>query len=60
IETTRFVGMDFTDPNLDMQAIAAGLGARTEKVGDARSLGDLLGRALAYAGPTFLTVDREP
>ena len=56
IETTRFVGMDFTDPNLDMQAIAAGLGARIERVGDAGSLGDLLGQALAYSGPSFLTV----
>jgi benzoylformate decarboxylase len=60
IETTRFVGMDFSDPSLDMRAIATGLGAHAEKVNDAGSLGDLLGRALAYTGPSFLIMDREP
>lgn len=28
-ETTRFVGMDLTDPNLDMAGMARALGART-------------------------------
>ena len=32
IETTRFVGMDFDNPNLNMQGIAEGFGARTEKI----------------------------
>jgi benzoylformate decarboxylase len=59
IETTRFVGLDFADPNLDMQAIASGLGARTEKISGYDSPGEVLGRALAYAGPSFLIMDRE-
>ena len=33
---------------------------RTERVGDVGSLGDVLGRVLACAGPSFLTVEREP
>ena len=33
IETTRFVGMDFDSPDLNMQGIAEGFGARTERIG---------------------------
>ena len=32
IETTQFVGMDFDNPNLNMQGIAEGFGARIEKI----------------------------
>jgi benzoylformate decarboxylase len=60
LETTRFVGMDFTDPNVDLHGIAAGLGARTEIISDLGTLGEVLTRALAHAGPSFLLVEREP
>jgi benzoylformate decarboxylase len=60
IETTRFVGMDFTDPDLNMQNIATAFGARTEKIDKLGSIEEVLRRALAHAGPTFLTIDREP
>lgn len=60
IETTRFVGMDFTDPDVDVQGIAAGLGARTEKIGSLGAVGDVLARALGHSGPSFLLIDREP
>lgn len=59
IETTRFVGMDFDNPNLDMQRIAEGFGARTEKIGDPSTAGEVLERALAHPGPSFLIIDRE-
>jgi benzoylformate decarboxylase len=60
IDTTRFVGMDFTDPDVNMQGIAAALGARTETIDQPGAIGDILGRALAHAGPSFLIIDREP
>jgi len=47
IETTRFVGMDFDNPNLDMQGIAAGFGARMEKIDKAGTIGEVLARAQA-------------
>jgi benzoylformate decarboxylase len=60
IDTTSFVGMDFTDPDVNMQGIAAALGARTETIDQPGAIGDILGRALAHAGPSFLIIDREP
>jgi benzoylformate decarboxylase len=60
IETTQFVGLDFKNPDLDMQRIAEGFGARTEKIEDLQSISDVLGRALAHQGPSFLVIDREP
>ena len=60
IETTHFVGMDFNNPNLDMQGIAQGFGARTEKIESLETIGEVLGRALGHPGPSFLIIDREP
>lgn len=60
METTSFVGMDFGNPELNLQGIAEGFGARTEKIKDLRTIGEVLGRALARRGPSFLIIDREP
>ena len=60
MEAAHFVGMDFNNPNLNMQSIAEGFGARTEKIEDLETIGDVLGRALAHPGPSFLIIDREP
>jgi benzoylformate decarboxylase len=60
IATTKFVGMDFTDPNVDMQGIAAGFGARIEKIDKLGTIGEVMGRAQAHPGPSFLVIDREP
>lgn len=60
IATTHFVGMDFSDPNLDLKAIAEGFGARVEKIVNSENVPDVLSRALSYAGPSFLLIDREP
>jgi benzoylformate decarboxylase len=60
IETTRFVGMDFDSPYLNMRGIAEGFGARTEKIDKRETIGDVLNRALAHPGPSFLIIDREP
>jgi len=59
IETTHFVGMDFDNPGLKMQGIAEGFGARVETIDNHQSIGDVVGRALAYKGPSFLIIDRE-
>ena len=60
IDTTRFVGMDFDDPKLDMQGIASGFGARIDRIDKISAIDGVLGRALAHRGPSFLIVDREP
>jgi benzoylformate decarboxylase len=60
IETTRFVGMDFDNPNLNMRGIAEGFGARTEKIDKRETISDVLNRAFAHPGPSFLIIDREP
>jgi benzoylformate decarboxylase len=60
IETTKFVGMDFDNPNLNMQGIAEGFGARTEKIASLQGIGDVLRRAQAHQGSSFLLIDREP
>lgn len=60
METARFVGMDFSDPKVDLQRIAEGFGARTERIVDSRSVGEVLDRALSHPGPSFLIIDREP
>jgi benzoylformate decarboxylase len=60
MESTKFVGMDFNDPDVDVQKIALGLGARTDKIASRTVISDALARALAYLGPTFLVIDRDP
>lgn len=60
METSNFVGMDFRDPDLRLEQIAAGFGARTEKIKDASSISGILDRSLAHNGPSFLIIDREP
>src|SRR5262249_38090669 len=60
IETTHFVGMDFTDPAVDVAGIAKAFGARTEKINQLADVEDVLNRAMSHQGPTFLLIDREP
>ena len=60
IEATHFVGMDFNNPNLNMQSIAQGFGARCERIETLETVGEVLGRALAHSGPSFLIIEREP
>lgn len=60
MDTTHFVGMDFSNPNLDMQGLAASFGARVEKIDKNTAIGETLARAMAHRGPSFLLIDREP
>jgi benzoylformate decarboxylase len=57
---TRFVGLEFDNPSLDLQRIAEGFGARTERIESLELIDEVLTRALAHAGPSFLIIDREP
>jgi len=59
-ETTKFVGLDFDNPNLNMQGIAEGFGARVETIENMHTVGEVLKRALAHKGPSFLIITREP
>ena len=50
----------FNDPEVDVRKVAEGLGARTQKISNLGAIGDALTQALAYSGPSFLVIDREP
>jgi benzoylformate decarboxylase len=59
IDTTQFVGMDFNEPNVDLQGIAMGFGARVEAIDSSAAVGEILGRAMTHPGPSFITIERE-
>jgi thiamine pyrophosphate-dependent acetolactate synthase large subunit-like protein len=54
------VGLDFNDPELNLEAIARGFGARTAWLTDRHEVESELAAAKSYAGPTFLLIKREP
>ena len=58
LDTTRFVGLDFREPPIDVRGIARSFGARTAQIRTMAELGQVLDEALAYSGPTFITIDR--
>ena len=60
IDTTRFVGLDFDDPALDLDAIMRGFGATTERLTAIADVPGVVERALARRGPTVVFVDRRP
>lgn len=60
IDQTSFVGHDFDDPEVDLESIARGYGARTAWLTNAESVERELKAALNHAGPSFLLIEREP
>ena len=60
MEQTRFVGMDFSDPEVDLQKVAEGLGARTGEITNSEMIAETLSNAFDYCGPSFITFRREP
>lgn len=60
LAATRFVGMDFADPDVDIAGIATALGARVERLREADETASALARSLAHPGPSFLIIEREP
>ncbi|MGZ6912170.1 MAG: thiamine pyrophosphate-dependent enzyme, partial [Acidimicrobiia bacterium] len=59
-DTTRFVGLDFDDPALDLDAIMRGFGATTERLTALADVADVVERAVARRGPTVVFVERRP
>ena len=59
-DTTRFVGLDFDDPALDLDAIMRGFGATTERLSALADVSGVIERARARQGPTVVFVDRKP
>lgn len=57
--TTRFIGLDFDDPTLDLDAIVRGFGATTATPADADEVADVMQRAKDREGPTVVFVNRE-
>ena len=45
---------------MDLEKFAEGFGARVETIDAVESVGDVLARALAHQGPSFLIINREP
>ena len=58
-DTTKFVGLDFNQPPVDVATIAKGLGAKTLHIDGLADLDAVMDEALAYQGPTFVTIKRE-
>jgi benzoylformate decarboxylase len=59
-DSTRFVGLDFDDPALDLDGIMRGFGATTDHVGSADDVPAAIASARGRSGPTVLFVDRRP
>lgn len=56
--TTNFIGLDFTDPKLDLASIAAGFGARIDRCNLVDNVKEVLENALAHQGPTMIFMER--
>jgi len=59
-DTTRFVGLDFNDPALDLEGIMRGFGAVTARPTTVDDVVELVAAARQRQGPTVLLVDRRP
>ena len=57
--TTRFVGLDFNDPSLDLDAIVRGFGAMTASPADADEVRTVMAEAKDRQGPTVVFINRE-
>jgi benzoylformate decarboxylase len=55
---TRFIGLDFDDPALDLDAIMRGFGAITERPGSDDAVATAMGSASKRQGPTVLFIER--
>ena len=57
--TTKFVGLDFNDPSLDLDAIMRGFGAVTVSPVDADEVKTVMAQAKDRQGPTVVFINRE-
>lgn len=59
-DSTRFVGLDFADPALDLDAIMRGFGAVTEHPGSNDEVAAAMTAARERPGPTVVFIERRP
>ena len=57
--TTKFVGLDFNDPSLDLDGIMRGFGATAVSPVDADEVRTVMAQAKDRQGPTVIFVNRE-
>jgi benzoylformate decarboxylase len=60
VDGTRFIGLDFDDPALDLDAIMRGFGAVTERPGSDDAVATAMESARQRPGPTVLFIERRP
>jgi len=57
-DKTKFIGLDFNTPELNMASIASGFGARVDTCDDSKDVSRVLSDALAYKGPSMILINR--
>src|SRR3990167_1158553 len=57
-EETTFIGLDFKDPEINLESIARGFGAHTQFCHSVNKVSEALASALSYRGPTVLFIKR--
>jgi benzoylformate decarboxylase len=57
VEETSFIGLDFNNPDIDLEKIAQGFGAQTVTLNDLKEVSSVVDKALKHNGPTFIMVD---
>ncbi len=60
LDSTHFVGLDFDDPALDLEAIMRGFGAVTARATAVDDVAELVSAARQRPGPTVLFIERQP
>jgi benzoylformate decarboxylase len=60
VDTTRFIGLDFDDPTLDLVAIMSGFGAVTESPDTEDEIAAMIATAMTRQGPTVVFIERRP
>ena len=60
LDSTRFVGLYFDDPALDLDAIMGGFGAVTEHPGSSDEVVAAVAAARERSGPTVVFIERRP
>lgn len=60
LDDTKFIGLDFNDPQLGHEEIARGFGAKTLSCNSVEEVKTCLNEALAHTGPTVIYVTRRP
>lgn len=55
-DKTKFIGLDFDDPSVDLEKVASGFGAQTLFLDSLSKTDEVLKLALVHKGPTFIMI----